>query len=149
MSASWFYLLLALLAGALMPTQAAVNHRMANFVQHPVLSAFLSFGIGTLALGLYILISGIPLSQLKGALAAPASAWVGGLCGAFFVASVVALVPRLGVALTFSLLIAGQMIATLPIDHYGFLGVPLREITLPRLLGVALVIAGVLLIRKY
>jgi transporter family-2 protein len=58
-------------------------------------------------------------------------------------------VPRFGVALTFSLLIAGQMIATLPIDHFGFLGTPVREINLPRLLGVALVILGVILIRRY
>lgn len=132
-----------------MPTQAAVNNKLAFFVQHPVLAAFISFAVGTLALFLYILTTGIPLNQLAGAKNAPMAAWMGGICGAFFVAAVVVLVPRFGVALTFSLLIAGQMIATLPIDHFGFLGTPVREINLPRLLGVALVILGVILIRRF
>jgi transporter family-2 protein len=149
MPAPWFFILLAVLAGAMMPTQAAVNNKLAFFVQHPVLAAFISFAVGTLALFLYILTTGIPLNQLSGAKNAPLAAWMGGLCGAFFVAAVVVVVPRFGVALTFSLLIAGQMIATLPIDHFGFLGTPVKEINLPRLMGVALVILGVILIRRY
>lgn len=149
MPTTWFFILLAVVAGAMMPTQAAVNNKLAFFVQHPVLAAFISFAVGTLALFLYILTTGIPLNQLAGAKNAPMAAWMGGICGAFFVAAVVVLVPRFGVALTFSLLIAGQMIATLPIDHFGFLGTPVREINLPRLLGVALVILGVILIRRF
>lgn len=149
MPTTWFFILLAVVAGAMMPTQAAVNNKLAFFVQHPVLAAFISFAVGTLALFLYILTTGIPLNQLAGVKNAPMAAWMGGICGAFFVAAVVVLVPRFGVALTFSLLIAGQMIATLPIDHFGFLGTPVREINLPRLLGVALVILGVILIRRF
>jgi transporter family-2 protein len=149
MPTTWFFILLAVVAGAMMPTQAAVNNKLAFFVQHPVLAAFISFAVGTLALFLYILTTGIPLNQLAGAKNAPLAAWMGGICGAFFVAAVVVVVPRFGVALTFSLLIAGQMIATLPIDHFGFLGTPVREINLPRLLGVALVILGVILIRRF
>jgi bacterial/archaeal transporter family-2 protein len=59
------------------------------------------------------------------------------------------LVPRLGVALMFSLIIAGQMLITLSFDHYGILGVPVKAINLPRLMGVLLIIAGVILIRRY
>ena len=149
MPSSWFYLLLALLAGAMMPTQAAINHKLALYVQHPVLSAFISFGVGTVALLGYILLTGIPISQLTLAKNAPAIAWTGGLLGAFFVASVVTLVPRLGVALTFSLLIAGQMALTLIIDHYGLLGVPVKMVNWPRVFGILLIIGGVILIRKF
>lgn len=144
-----FWLLLALVAGAMMPTQAAINNKLAIIVQHPVLSAFISFAVGTVALFGYILLSGIPLGQLALAKNAPAIAWTGGLLGAFFVAAVVTLVPRLGVALTFSLLVAGQMTLTLIIDHYGLLGVPVREVNWPRVLGILLVIGGVILIRKF
>jgi transporter family-2 protein len=147
--AHWIYLLIALIAGIMMPTQAAVNTKMSTYVQSPVLAAFISFAVGTVALLIYLLVTGVPLSQLALAKSAPAISWIGGLLGAFFVAAVVVVVPHLGVALTFSLLIMGQMLTTIPIDHSGFLGVPVREINLPRILGVVFVIIGVILIRRF
>src|SRR5688572_27295499 len=113
MSNIYFYLLIALAAGAVMPTQAATNNKMALVVDSPILSAFISFIIGTIALFAYILITGIPLGNLASARDAPAVAWAGGLLGAFFVAAAVTLVPRLGVAMTFSVIVAGQMLVTL------------------------------------
>lgn len=145
----WIFILLALIAGMMMPTQAAINNKLATYLQSPVLSAFFSFAVGLLGLFLYILVARIPLSNLANFKNAPPVSWLGGLCGAFFVAAVVISVPRLGIALTFSILILGQMMITLPIDHFGFLGVPVREINLPRLIGVALVILGVFLIRRF
>jgi bacterial/archaeal transporter family-2 protein len=118
MSSNYVFLLLAVLAGMMMPTQAAINNRLANYVESPVLSAFISFAVGTIALLLYILATGIPLGNLISAKNAPFVAWTGGILGAFFVAATIMLVPRLGVALTFSLVIAGQMLVTLVIDHY-------------------------------
>lgn len=149
MSNTYFFILLALAAGAMMPTQAATNNKMAMVVDSPVLSAFISFVVGTVALFAYVLISGIPLGNLSAAKEAPAIAWVGGLLGAFFVASAVTLVPRLGVAMTFSLIIAGQMLVTLVIDHFGLLGVPVKEVSLPRVAGILLITAGVIVIRKF
>ena len=69
--------------------------------------------------------------------------------GAFFVSAVATSIPRLGVAMTFSLAIAGQMLITLFLDHFGFLGVPVKEISLVRVLGVTLITIGVILIRKF
>lgn len=149
MLSNWLFFVLALCAGAMMPTQAAINNKLAHYVQSPVLAAFVSFAVGTAALFAYILATGIPLPQLAGARHAPAIAWVGGLLGGFFVAASVTLVPRLGVALTFSLLVAGQMVVTLVIDHFGLLEVPVRTINWPRLLGVLLVVSGVVLIRRF
>jgi transporter family-2 protein len=149
MSNTYFFILLALAAGAMMPTQAATNNKMAMVVDSPVLSAFISFVVGTVALFAYVLISGIPLGNLAAAKTAPAIAWLGGLLGAFFVASAVTLVPRLGVAMTFSLIIAGQMLVTLVIDHFGLLGVPVKEVSLARVGGILLIAAGVVLIRRF
>ncbi|HUR30895.1 MAG TPA: DMT family transporter [Saprospiraceae bacterium] len=145
----YIYLLLALLAGTMMPTQAAINNKLAMQVQSPVLSSFISFGVGLAALFIYILISGIPLGNLSLAKNAHPVAWLGGLCGAFFVTAVVIVVPRLGVALTFSIIIMGQMLATLPIDHFGFLGTVVKQINVPRILGVILIIIGVLIVRRF
>lgn len=149
MSNIYFYILLALVAGAAMPTQAATNNKMAGVVGNPILAAFISFFVGTIALFLYMLLSGSPISSLTSVKEAPAIAWIGGFLGAFFVTAAVMLVPRLGVAMTFSLIIAGQMIVTLFIDHFGLLGVPVKEVSLARVAGMVLIAGGVVLIRRF
>ena len=149
MSNTYLYLLIALLAGAMMPTQAATNNKMATIVESPVLAALISFAVGTIALFVYALLSGETLGSLAAARNAPAIAWIGGFLGAFFVASAVILVPRIGVAMTFSLIIAGQMIVTLIIDHFGLLGVPVKEVSIARIGGILLITAGVVLIRRF
>lgn len=149
MSNVYLYLLLALLAGAVMPTQAAINNRLASSVESPVLAAFVSFFVGTVALFLYALLSGETLANLSGIRNASPIAWTGGLLGALFVTAAVVLVPRLGVAMTFSLIIAGQMLVTLALDHFGFLGLPVKEVSLARVGGILLITAGVVLIRKF
>lgn len=141
--------MIALLAGAMMPTQAATNNKMAAFVESPVLAAFISFFVGTIALFAYILISGIPLGNLAAAKDATAIAWIGGLLGAFFVAATVTLVPKLGVAMSFSLIIAGQMIVTILIDHFGLLGVEVKPLSFARIAGILLITFGVVLIRRF
>jgi transporter family-2 protein len=146
---NYFFILLAIVAGILMPMQAAVNNKLADSVNSPILAAFASFAVGTAALFLYILATGVPLGNLASAKNASLVAWSGGIMGAFFVASTVMLVPRLGVALTFSLVIAGQMLITLIIDHFGLLGVPVKETNLMRVLGVSLITIGVILIRRF
>lgn len=150
MSNIYLYLLLALVAGAVMPTQAATNNKMAVFLNDsPILASFVSFFVGTIALFIYLVASGTSLGNLALAKNATPVAWVGGILGAFFVTATVALVPRLGVALTFSLIIAGQMIVTLVIDHFGLLGVPMKEISAARIGGILLITLGVILIRKF
>jgi bacterial/archaeal transporter family-2 protein len=149
MSNVYFYLLLALLAGTMMPTQAAINNKMAAFVDSPILAALVSFFVGTVALFIYSLATGTTLGNLLSARQAPVVAWLGGILGAFFVTAVIIAVPRLGVAMTFSLIVAGQMLITLFLDHFGFLGLEERPISIPRILGVILIIGGVVLIRRF
>lgn len=145
----YLYILLAIAAGAMMPTQAATNNKMATVVDSPIVAAFISFFVGTVALLVYIIASGTPITGVVSAKNAPPVAWIGGVLGAFFVTASVFLVPRLGVTMTFGLLIAGQMLVALLIDHFGFLGVPTKEINLARFGGITLITAGVVLIRKF
>lgn len=149
MSNSIFLMCIALLAGAMMPTQAATNSQMAAVTGSPILAAFLSFLVGTVALFVCVVFSGTPMTSFAAVKDAPPIAWAGGLFGAFFVTAAVLLVPRIGVAMTFSALIAGQMIVTLIIDHYGLLGVQVREVSFARIGGILLISAGVILIRRF
>ena len=146
---NYFFIFLAILAGMAMPTQAVVNSKLAATVDSPILAAFISFGVGTIALFVYILLTGVPLENLASSTNAPLVAWIGGFLGAFFVSVMATVVPRIGVALAFSLAIGGQMIITLLIDHFGWLGVQEKPINLMRVLGATLITIGVILIRKF
>jgi bacterial/archaeal transporter family-2 protein len=145
----YFYLLLALVAGAMMPTQAAINNKLAGYVESPIAAAFISFLVGTIGLFIYMLATGTSLGNLFNIKEAPPIAWLGGLLGAFFVTCTVILAPRIGVAMTFSLIVAGQMLITLVLDHFGFLGLPIKEISLARVGGILLITAGVVIIRRF
>jgi transporter family-2 protein len=143
------FVLMALVLGAFLPIQAAINSRLAKFVSSPVMAAFISFAVGTVALLAYLL--GTRQFRMAGWETGPVPwwIWIGGLLGTFYVAGIVVLVPRLGVALAFSLIVAGQMAAALIFDHFGWLGLAVREISWGRLAGAALLVAGVFLIRKF
>jgi transporter family-2 protein len=145
----YFYLMLAVVAGAMMPTQAAINNRLAGYVLSPISAAFISFLVGTVGLFIYMLAAGTPVGSLTNIKDAPPIAWIGGLLGAFFVTCTIVLAPRIGVAMTFSLVVAGQMLITLVLDHFGFLGLPIKEISLARVGGILLIVVGVALIRRY
>ncbi len=144
-----FFILMALALGAILPIQAAVNSRLSKTVGSPVIAAFISFAVGTIALFLYLLLSRQLNFHEANFRQSPWWIWVGGVLGTFFVAGIVVLLPRLGVALAFSLVIAGQMAAAIIFDHFGLLGVSIREISLGKIAGAILLIAGVFLIRKF
>jgi len=148
-SNQYIFLFVALLVGAFLPLQVGVNTKLGEAVGSPLISAFISFCVGTIALLSYILITGIPLANAANAKNASPIAWTGGLLGAFFVASSIILLDKLGAAMTISLIIAGQMLMSLVMDHFGLLGMEVKPISPGRVAGVVLVIAGVVLIRKF
>jgi len=145
---SVIWLVHALAAGGILALQLGVNARLAAAVGHPVVAALISFLVGTVILGAFALMLRLPLPALSSVRATPW--WVflgGGIMGAFFVSSVVVLAPRLGAAVTLTFAIAGQVILSMVIDHYGLLGLPETPISLSRAVGAALLLAGIALIR--
>lgn len=145
----YILVLLAVAAGIVIPIQGALNTRLAGVLDSPILSAFFSFAVGTLALFIYLLLTGVPLGNLTSAKNAPPLALTGGIFGAFFVASTIMLIPRLGVAVTFGLVVAGQMLFSVVIDHFGLLGSPVTKVNWARLGGVLLITVGTIIIRRY
>ena len=142
------YFALALMAGAFLPLQAGINGQLKAFVGGPAQAAFVSFTAGALALLGYLLASRTPFA----AAAAQANWWLwigGGLLGACYVTLIIVLTPILGVALTFGLIIAGQMGMSLLFDQFGWLGLPVHALNLWRVAGAALIVAGVVLIRRF
>jgi len=148
MQSRLLFIVMALALGAVLPMQAAINARLAKTAGNPVMAAFVSFAVGTIALMLFLIITG----QFKlGFISAqsPWWIWTGGLLGTFFVAGIVILLPKLGVVLSFSLVLAGQMFAAILFDQFGWLGLAVKEISAGKIIGSVLLIIGVVLIRKY
>ncbi len=143
------FVLLAAISGAVLPVQAGLNAKMGRAVGDPVYAALISFVIGSVGLLLYALLAKVDLSQISQAGSVHWSVWTAGLLGAFYVVAVIILVPKIGAALTFGLVVTGQMGLSLLLDHYGLLGLPLHTINWQRVLGVLLIIGGVVLIRNY
>ena len=145
----WLYLLVCLVAGALMPLQAGVNAQLARWVGHPAIASLVSFAVGTLALSAYSLALRPQLPALASLASAPWWVWAGGLLGGVFVTAAAAFAPRLGAATFISVTIAGQVLVSVLLDHFGAVGFAERPVTPLRLVGALLLVAGVLLVRKF
>jgi bacterial/archaeal transporter family-2 protein len=127
--------------------QAPTNAMLGKAAGSPVNAALVSFAVGTIALLVAAFVVGIRPSP--GALRSlPWYAWAGGLYGAVFVALAAFAAPRLGVTSFLTIGIAGQLVMALCLDRIGAFGVDRVELSPTRLIGVGLVLAGVLLVRR-
>jgi len=133
--------------GVLVVMQAPINARLGMLMGGPLWAAFCSFLVGTLALGLLLLLGRKPL-PLDNFGQTPLWMWCGGLLGAAFVGTTIVAVPRLGAGLMVVLIIAGQMTSAIVLDHYGLLVPQVHAASLLRIAGAVLVLAGAWMIYK-
>jgi transporter family-2 protein len=73
---------------------------------------------------------------------------MGGLLGRVYIVAAIVLAPRLGAATLVAALVAGQMVASLPIDHFGWVGFAVHPVSPLRILGAVLVGGGVVLVQR-
>lgn len=142
----YLFLVLAFLTGVAITVQAGVNANLRQAMANPVLAAAISFGTGFLSLVVYLLVARVPAPVLETARQVSWWKWTGGLIGAVYVTTVIISVPKIGTANLVSLSVAGQLLAAVILDHYGWLGFSLHPANGWRLLGVLLIMAGVLLV---
>lgn len=140
--------LLAFAAGASIVVQQALNANMRTTLNSAAWSGFVSYFVGLLCMVVLVVVLRDPIPSATMAARIPWWAWSGGMFGAIFIALGILLVPKIGAATFIALLVAGQMLASVAFDHFGLLGLAQRPVDLPRIIGVALLIAGVLLIRR-
>ena len=140
--------LLAIAAGVSIVVQQVLNSNLRTALNSAAWSGFMSYFVGVVCMALLALALRDPLPAVGVAARIPWWAWSGGLFGAIFIGLVILLVPRLGAATFIALLVTGQMLASVAFDHFGWLGLAQRPVDVPRLIGVALLIGGVVLIRR-
>lgn len=139
---SVFLLPAAVLVGAVLPVQFAVNSALTGSTRSPVATASVSYGVGLLALALGLLLfhgGRIPLGRLRGA---PLWSLLGGVVGSAYVIGSVVLTRLLGAGLAVSLVIAAQVVTGLALDHFGGFGLPRRPMNRTRTVALLLVLAA-------
>lgn len=136
------------LGGAGLAIQMVWNARLRVSTGSPVLTTIISVFVTLLSLAL-VWTSGItPRGSIPAFNSLPQWAWFGGIFAAYYLVASLVAIPKLGAAVVFSLVIAGQMIAALILDSTGAFGVTQISLNLSRVLGTVLLLIGVILIQK-
>jgi transporter family-2 protein len=139
---------LAMVAGTSVVIQQILNANLRTQLNSAIWSGFASYLLGILCMtGLAIALQEpIPSSGVMARI--PWWAWSGGIFGAIFIGISILVAQQLGAATLIALLVAGQMIAAIILDHFGLMGLAQRPIDLSRMIGVCLLVGGVVLIRR-
>ena len=138
----------ACIVGMLLPIQAAANAGVSRYFGDFAYAVLISFVIGIILVSCYILITKPVLNSNLSSLRIPNYILLGGLISVTYTAAITFLSPRLGVGNTLFVIIVGQIVAALIVDHFGVMGAVTQEVSLKRIIGVSLIIIGVFLARK-
>ena len=141
------YALLAAGAGGCLALQATVNSRFRTNLDSPLAATYLSI-CGTIVFATVAMaILRPPLPTAEALRSTQWWNWIGGPLGTLIVLAGAYLTRSLGAAAFLSLMIAGQLVLSVALDHYGAFGLDPKAITPRRLLGALLVVAGVVCIK--
>jgi bacterial/archaeal transporter family-2 protein len=145
----YLYLLLTLLCGSILPVQAILNSRLGRQIGGSLMGVLMSFLVGSICLVVANgMLNGSALVAIKPGRTSPWYIWMGGVLGAIFLGYITWVNQRQGVALTFILVVCGQILMALLLDHFGWLGTVQRGVSPVQLLGVALILAGIFLVKQ-
>jgi transporter family-2 protein len=144
------YVLLMVLAGAAVAAQIGINAQLRAAAGSALWATNISFAVSMLA-GLVVAGVAAALGRItfpdQALWRAPWWVWIGGLGGAMYVLFAILLTRRLGIAVLSAAGILGQLVASLVIDHYGWLGAPVQRLSATRVLGAILLTIGAALVR--
>jgi transporter family-2 protein len=144
------WILLALIAGAVLPIQGAINGLLRADIGAPFPVGAFSFAIATLSMLIVLALTRLadgPKPEFAGLMQMPWWGWIGAACGATYVTTVFTAIPAIGAATTVGLTVAGQQIASLFVDRYGWFRLPKRAISALRFAGVGILLIGVAIIK--
>ncbi|MBC7850465.1 MAG: DMT family transporter [Chitinophagaceae bacterium] len=143
----YLFYVLPILAGVAMAVQSGINGQLRASLNHPMLAAFISFIGGTVALAILLAFSKqMPSTQVIGSI--DWYKFTGGLLGVFVVYIVLLSVQEIGASNMFVLIVAGQLLAAMLMDHFAVLGMRENPISTQKLVGILLVIGGAYLVNK-
>jgi len=142
-----FYLL-PVFAGVAITIQSGVNSQLRTSIQHPLMAAFISFVVGTIALAILLIFSKETIPGLSQFSSVNWYKYTGGLLGAFVVTVTLISVAQIGAGNMFVLIVAGQLVTAVLMDHFGVLGMRPNPVSMQKFFGICLLVAGAWLVNK-
>jgi transporter family-2 protein len=137
------------LVGATLALQVGMAATMKGHAGSPMGAALVNFAVGTIFLLVAVALGRGSLAGLAQVWGAPWWAWGAGILGGCYITASAAFGPSLGGATFLALVVSGQMIAALALDHYGVLGFPGRPLDAWRIAGALLVIGGMFILARH
>lgn len=139
------FLIFALIGGVTVGILGVVNSAGSNVIGIPAMLAFFSI-VQAIPAFIYILIKKPSL----GVVGSLKRGWkwflVSGLIGAFIVTILTLAISKIGALTAFVLVVLGQIIASAIADHFGFLGIEAKPISMMKIVSITIIIAGVVLL---
>jgi transporter family-2 protein len=149
MSNPIFFIILSLAAGMMIPFQSAMNAALGKSLQSPYFSTLTVFLVAAAGISLFMLVSRQPVPAMQQFSSAGWWSYLGGVLGGAYILLIVLCAPRLGIGNVTVLVLLGQVISAVCIDHFGLLHTQVHPINWQRLAGVLLIVAGVYFVKKY
>lgn len=147
-SNNFIFYALALLTGALIPIQAATNAAFSKAIGNTLVTGLAVFAMGLLSMIVVMLVTRTPLPTTDKLSAAPVYSYLGGLIIAIYVVVITIIVPKIGVGSAIGLIVTGQILCAVLIDHFGLFHVVVRHVDVKRITGVVLMVVGVYLVMR-
>lgn len=146
------WLMLGFCFGFCPPVQTAINSALGQQLHSSFMASLVSFTVGTIALFILTLIFKRSLKmtthhEQQGRL--KPVYFIGGLLGVVFVTTNIILMPHLGAALTTIIVMLGQMLMGLIIDHFGLLGTHVNKVTTRKIIGITAILIGIIILRLF
>lgn len=139
----------AFLAGIALATQASLNSHLGQLLSNSLLATFVAFTSSSFIMSIVIFLSVRRLPSIEIIKSVPIYLWfTGGLLSAFALALFYYLIPKIGILPLVSLSLAGQLLFSVVVGHFGFFNFPITEIDSTKIIGVVFMLLAILLINK-
>jgi transporter family-2 protein len=143
----WIFVVLAFVVGGLAPIQGSLNAQMGQLLGHPLRGTLMNFAVGGIVLlGILIVWAGFP--QRADLAKAPWYLYSAGFIGVLFVTTLLTLIPEIGALRVLAAVVVGQLVVSALIDHFGLLQIPVVALSMNRVAGMVLLLAGLFLIQR-
>jgi transporter family-2 protein len=148
MNAAWLYPLIVL-AGALQALGNTMNAQLRNAMVNPWLASAVSFAPILVFFACAFMICPRPLPTTEALASMPWWAPLGGLAGAVAVYLGLTMIDKVGAGQFNGLIITANIVASLAIDHFGLMRMPVHALNPMRIVGALLMVLGVFFISKF
>jgi len=145
----WLAWLVAFIAGALITGQVGSNTQLKKSLGQPLPALLVNYVLGMAAVFLYTLLRQVPFPSTEKAFQTPWWGRFGGLFGAVYGLAAIVLASQLGAATLTALVVTGQLLCSVILDHFGWLSFDVHPASWARIAGCALMVGGLILIAKF